>query len=61
MTNARASSTSAITESRPIRPIRDPSIPAPVRVERTTKQPGSKVVMLSRWYEVQEDGTLEPC
>lgn len=58
MTRARASLTSESSAAKPIRPIRDPSIQPPTRVQRTDKPPGSVVLSLNRWWVVQEDGTM---
>lgn len=58
MTRALARRTSESSAAKPIRPIRDPSITPPVRVQRTEKLPGSVVLSLNKWWVVQEDGTL---
>lgn len=58
MTRAEASRTSESSDEKPIRPIRDPSVQPPSRVERTKKEPGSLVYSLNKWFRVQPDGSL---
>lgn len=58
MTRASAKRTSESSAAKPIRPIRNPSIVPPTRVQRTEKAVGSLVFSLNKWFVVQPDGKL---